>query len=126
MRSLSLLLLFGLILFGCQNRNEQLYNEVMAIHDEVMPKMNDLYRAKASLQERLAKEELPDSQREEILSKIAQIDSASEGMMVWMREFEPVADSEGEDKAREYLEGELVKVTKVKDDILNALEAVKE
>ena len=43
-------------------------------------------------------------------------------MMVWMRQFEPVADSAGEKKARNYLESELIKVKKVREDILKALQ----
>ena len=42
--------------------------------------------------------------------------------MVWMRNFNPLPDSLGEEKAREYLEDQKVKVEKVKKDMLQAIE----
>lgn len=103
--------------------NKALYDEVMDIHNEAMPRMDDLYKAKRTLQTQLAMPGLGDKEKEDISSKIARLDSASEGMMVWMRQFQPLADSLGEDKARAYLEGELVKVKKVRENIREALEA---
>ena len=105
--------------------NQALYEEVMDIHDEVMPKMNDLHKAKTSIQTRLALPGVPESERQELQQKIAEIDSANEDMMVWMRQFEPVSDSVGEDSARAYLEKELVKIKKIRVNILRALESVK-
>ena len=93
----------------------------MGIHDEVMPKMNDLYKRKTALKTRLELPGISEHEKQEINQKLTRIDSASEGMMVWMRQFDPVPDSEGEEKARAYLEAELVKVKKVKDEILEAL-----
>jgi len=101
--------------------NQALYDEVMNIHDEVMPKMNDLHKAKTSLQTRLEMPGLGENEKQDLQNKIARIDSASESMMVWMRQFNPIPDSVGEDKARAYLENELVKVKDVKDNILRAL-----
>jgi len=103
--------------------NQALYEQVMAVHDEVMPKMNDLHKAKISLQKQLEEPALDAKERGEIELKISKLDSASEGMMIWMRQFEPLPDSAGEEKAREYLEGELAKVNKVKDNILKALQS---
>lgn len=117
------LILCALVVIRCQEKsNQERYDEVMAIHDEVMPRMNDLYKAKSALRTQLETPGLPDTEKKEINEKIALIDAASEGMMVWMRQFNPLPDSVGEDKAREYLEAELVKVKKVREDILKALE----
>lgn len=107
-----------------QGPNQALYDEVMSVHDEVMPKMNDLYKAKATLSKQLREDPgLSEEQKATINRKIARIDSASEEMMVWMRRFNPLPDSAGEDRAKAYLEGELTKVRKVKEDILQALES---
>ena len=109
------------------NGNQALYDEVMKVHDEVMPKMNDIYKLKEELKNRIANEQaLTDEQKKEIESTIIQLDSASESMMVWMREFNPVPDSVGEEKAREYLENEMERVKKVKENILEAMAAAKE
>lgn len=135
MKHLTLLTLSALLLLaGCQKKtsghehaedspNQALYDTVMGIHDEVMPKMNDLHKAKTTLRTRLELPGLSELEKQEINNKIAQLDSAGEGMMVWMRQFNPIPDSVGEDKARAYLEGELVKVKKVREDILKALQA---
>lgn len=134
---LSALLACALLTAGCQDKsadhhhtddnveespNKALYDEVMAVHDEVMPKMNDLYKAKTELRKQLGTPDLSEAEKQAIHKKIAQIEAADEGMMVWMRQFEPIPDSAGEKKAREYLESELIKVKKVKEDILQALQ----
>ena len=133
-----LLVLFLVFVTACQRKsgdehqhhddhhssaNQDLYNEVMRIHDEVMPKMNDLYKLKTAKKTRLEMPGLPEPERQEIQNDIARLDSASEGMMVWMREFNPIPDSVGEEKARDYLQAELQKVKKVKEDMLEALQA---
>ena len=104
--------------------NQALYNEVMKIHDEVMPRMDDIHKAKQQLREKLA--QAPAAEKATIEATIARLDSAGEGMMVWMRLFRPLPDSLGEEKAREYLENEMEKVKKVREDILQALEETKE
>lgn len=107
-----------------QGPNQALYDEVMSVHDEVMPKMNDLYKAKATLAKQLREDPgLSEDQKATISRKIARIDSASEEMMVWMRQFNPLPDSAGEDRAKAYLQEELTKVRKVREDILQALES---
>ncbi len=109
---------------GVENsENQALYDEVMQIHNEVMPKMDDLYKAKVALNTRIANTpNMAESDKKEINDKIALLDSASEGMMIWMRQFNPLPDSLGEEKAREYLEIEMKKVKEVKEDILQALQ----
>ena len=105
--------------------NQALYDEVMGIHDEVMPKMNDIHRKKTELKEKLANNpDLSQQERDKANAMIATLDSAGESMMVWMREFRPVPDSAGEEKAREYLENELIRVKKVRENMLKALEEV--
>lgn len=100
-----------------------LYDEVMGVHNEVMPKMDDIFRMKEKLKNRIATEQdMKDDQKKIIESTILKLDSAGEGMMVWMRQFNPPPDSTGEEAAKAYLEEEKVKVQKVKEDILQAIE----
>lgn len=109
------------------SENQALYDEVMQIHDEVMPKMDDLYKAKTALKTRITNNPgITESEKKVLNDKIALLDSAGEGMMIWMRQFNPLPDdSLGEDKAREYLKSEMQKVKKVKQDIFQALEETK-
>lgn len=118
--------LLGVILLcSCEQKksNQALYEEVMEVHDEVMPKMDDIYKLKQELKTQLTDTLSIDEEKKKALeSAIVQLDSASAGMMVWMRNFNPVPDSLGEEKARNYLEHEKEKVDKVKRDMLEAIE----
>ena len=79
---------------------EELYNQVMAVHDEVMPRMDEIYRLKTKLQEELQDllANKSDSNAENIKSltdKINSLENASKEMMVWMRQFDVQPDSLG-------------------------------
>lgn len=102
--------------------NQALYDEVMKVHDEVMPKMNTIYDLKGKLSEKIANTpDMPAEKKQQIESVISRLDSASEGMMVWMRHFNPLPDSTGEEQAKEYLENEMEKIKKVREDVRKAL-----
>jgi len=104
------------------NTTDALYDEVMKVHDEVMPKMNDIYKLKEELKKQIADSpNMIEEKRKEIEAKIANLEEAGEGMMRWMHEFNPPADSLGEENMREYLEDEMEKVKKVKESINGAL-----
>jgi hypothetical protein len=103
--------------------NKALYDKTMNIHDEVMPKMDNLYKLKKALQDTLANTPSLSAEQKKIYeAHILRIDSASNAMMVWMRQFNPSADSLGSDSYRIYMEGELEKVENVKAAMLKALE----
>jgi len=103
--------------------NALLNNEVMKIHDEVMPKLEDIHNRTQELKKQLTDNpNMEAEEKERIEAKIARLDSASEGMMDWMHGYNPIPDSEGEEKARAYLENEMEKIKKVRADILSALE----
>jgi hypothetical protein len=110
-----------------EGSNDALNTEVMKIHDEAMLKMNDIYTLKQALNSKLADSvKLDTAKREAIKNTISRLDSASEGMMVWMRAFNPQPDSLGAERAREYLETEMEKVKQVREKILEALEEGKQ
>lgn len=103
--------------------NAKLYSEVMAVHDEVMPKMGDIYTLKEGLKKKLADNPAADK-KSEIESAITKLDAADESMRVWMREFDSEAIKD-EEKKREYLENEMEKVKKLREDMLAAIEQAK-
>ncbi len=108
------------------NPNQALYDQVMDIHDEVMPKMEDLYKMKKDLQDKIAS--TPDmvvEQKKELESMISNLDSASNAMMGWMHEFNPLPDSTDQEAAREYLENEMERIKKVRDQTNETLEKAK-
>jgi hypothetical protein len=103
--------------------NKALYNEVMKIHDEVMPKMDDIYKLKEGLKSKIAAAPaMAEEEKKKIEATILKLDSASESMMEFMHTFKPLPDSLGEEQARDYLEIEMEKVKKVKEVILESIE----
>jgi hypothetical protein len=101
--------------------NAVLGEEVMKVHDEVMPRMNDIYKLKEGLKKKLTEAGVADDKKKEIEQTITELDAASESMMVWMRAFNPQPDTLDEAKTHAYLEDEMKKVTKVKEDINAAI-----
>lgn len=134
-RYISLILAFSL-LAGCSgsrdkqenkedNSNQSLYEKVMGVHDEVMPRMDEIHKLKRELQETIKNsKDLAEEKRKELEQKIALLDSASRSMMNWMHEFRP-EELKG-DSLRAYLEKEMERVTKVKELMLDAIKKASE
>lgn len=109
-----------------EDPNVALYDQVMDIHDEVMPKMDDLYKLKGQLQEKIANSpDLVAEKKQQIESIILKLDGASKSMMDWMHEFDPLPDTADEEDARAYLEDQMEKVKKVKEEMISAIEEAK-
>ena len=107
--------------------NRALYDQVMDIHDEVMPKMEDIYKIKQELLEKIANTPgLAEEKKKEIERIISNLDSANNAMMDWMHNFNPLPDSIDQEKAREYLENEIERIKIVRDRTNEALERAKE
>ncbi len=121
-KTIALLILLSFTLTYCQeDPNKILYNKVMDIHDEVMPSMDELYRLKKDLEEKIKNSpDLVEDKKQQMEQTVLLLDSASKSMMSWMREFSP---EEYEKQAqRDYLEKELKRVQTVKDVMLKALD----
>ncbi len=109
--------------------NQALYNQMMDVHDEVMPRMDEIMKLKRELQEQIANS--PDmviERKQELENVISNLDSANNSMMSWMHrihEFNPLADSVDQEKAREYLESEMEEIRKVKEQISESIEKAK-
>lgn len=111
--------------------NEALKEEVIDIHDEVMPKMGAIRAHQKRLTKEAAELENRDALRyqEEIelrRSIARELDQAYEGMFVWMRQFRPQLDGLDEDEGRVYLLEQKDKVIKVNEDIKSALNRAEE
>ena len=100
---------------------EALYNQVMDIHDEVMPKTEDLYNLSKQLKEKMTNT-TTEEEKQDLQFRILYLDSVNNMMMDWMHEFQPVTDSTDEEVGRAYYETQLEKVKKVKEAILMAVE----
>jgi hypothetical protein len=104
-----------------EDPNKVLYNQVMDIHDEVMPSMDELYRLKKDLEEKIKNSpDLVADKKQQMEQTVLLLDSASKSMMSWMREFSP--EEYEKEAQRDYLEKELKRVQTVKDVMLKALD----
>lgn len=146
MKTLTLLFMGIVLLASCSEKKQEteksieeqhadtrdeLHNQIMAVHDEVMPRMDDIYRLKTKLQEELQDllANKSDSNAENIKSltdKINSLENASKEMMVWMRQFDVQPDSLGHEVIMQGLNEEMKKIEKVKRDMLDAIQSAKE
>lgn len=119
------LLSFVFLISSCKHEHshtstsDPLYNEVMAIHDDVMPKMSTMHHYKKELKKVM---EHHPSWKDSILTVIHTLDEADESMMVWMEKFSMPAKPE---EAQPYLTSEKVKIQQVSDDMYKAMDLAK-
>ena len=105
------------------SEEDKLYEQVMAIHDEVMPKMNDLHKLKKQLEEEIKNSpDLVEERKMQLENQLKEVNEASEAMMQWMRQFSPDELKTDKEAYVKYLNEQLEEVTKVKEDMLKALE----
>jgi len=110
-----------------EDPNKALYDQVMTIHDEVMPKMEDVYTLKKTIADKIAATpDMVEAKKKELEAMMAKLDSTNEAMMDWMHDFNPLPDSVDQEKAREYLENEMEKIRKVRDLTVESLEKAKQ
>lgn len=110
------------------DENKLLKQEVIDIHDEVMPRMGELRSLKKSLLEKVeALENNGDSDPESIqrLKTYADdLEHAFDGMFVWMRQFQSSYEG-SEEEVHKYLQEQKVLVEKVNRDIKTSIENAK-
>jgi len=108
------------------NPNQALYDQVMDIHDEVMPKSDEIYTLKKEIQDKIAAPNLATDKKKQLDQLIAELDSADHSMMDWMHKFKPLPDSANQELAREYLENEMERIKKVREQINGSLQKAKD
>jgi len=112
---LPFILLASLIILSCERKVESsptitIVDEVMAIHDSVMPKMGNLRKTRKAILEKA--ESMDDSVvRALLIKKADKLDSAQKSMMGWMRQYNPT-----------YYEDQKELIQGVKDLMEDALE----
>lgn len=103
-----------------------LYNEVMDIHDEVMPRMEELYNFKKDLQQKISSNPtIAADEKAALEARIVRIDSASQLMMDFMHEFDfdIKSDTVDSEPSRAYLESQMEKARRMKEAILETIKA---
>lgn len=104
-----------------QQEVENLEKEVMFIHDEVMPKMSQLESLRTSLEAELNTPELDSTLRLEIQSSIAKLQAGDSLMWDWMHNYKKPEDAPL-DSLSAYLQSEKVKVTAMRDAMLEGIQ----
>jgi len=116
MKNLVFLLMFVVSFSSCREKS-QLEMDVMKIHDEVMPKMGKLNKTRIKLS-KLLKNMEDGAQKTAILDAIKALEAADDGMMDWMSDYSVPSDA---DERVKYLNDQMMKIQKVKDDMLAAM-----
>jgi len=127
---LPILLFFGtvLLIVGCKpNINperQKIYDEVMAIHDEVMPEMKTINTLERSLKKKIS---TIGSQDSLIMMKatLKRLEEADQLMMNWMHELDVPSKDVPDDVAIAYLKKEKNKITSVSTKMKKAIESGK-
>jgi len=104
-----------------KQHEDSLYSVVMGIHDEIMPKMQDIFNIKTALEDKLSNNDI---NNDSLVLIINQLEQAEAGMLNWMRSFQP-DKTVGHDSLMQYYRSEKEKIENVKGDIETSLEKVK-
>ncbi|MCK5705281.1 MAG: hypothetical protein KAI29_29225 [Cyclobacteriaceae bacterium] len=119
MKSAIPLFLIVLLMFAsCENAKDRLYKQVMAVHDEIMPKMGAIMKYKKQLNKKIDTliEEGNDANADkiaELTQAIADLDNSHEEMMNWMREFDNDFEGMVNEEVMEYLNNQKDKIENV-------------
>jgi hypothetical protein len=109
-----------------ESGNAVLEREIDKIHMDAMEKMEEVQKVKRKLKLILTDSVMTDAGKAAIEKSIVTLDSADQLMMDWMHAYRPLNDSiDGVEKAREYLENEIVKVKKLDAEMAEALAKAK-
>lgn len=104
---------------------QNLWDEVMAIHDEVMPKMGSMHQLTKALKNQWENNtELDASTKEDISIAIQELEAADEGMWDWMhnlKQLKPLRESESHDAILEYLKEQEQSIILVREEMNNSM-----
>ena len=122
-----LILLCSFTIISCnsnKNKEKELFDKVMRIHDEVMPKMEKLYSQEKLVKEKIKTAEENTNRNEkkimELKSTYEELKHANDAMMQWMRGFSTEYGNKTHKQIMEYLEEEEVKIEIVKTKMIEA------
>lgn len=131
MKFIRISLIFNLLIFfqACgptqTDLNRERRAEVIAVHDEVMPKLGQLKtfekRAIQKAGELAAMDSVDSDQIKRLEGLAVELNQAYEGMFDWMHQYEPEDKEESPEAIAAYLEEQMVLVTEVNKAIKDAL-----
>lgn len=114
--------------FSAEELKEQqdLWDDLMIVHDEVMPKISNIHKLGRQLKNYSeTTEDVPNLVKEQIAATVGLLDEADESMFSWMnnlRQLKPLQDTEKHEDIVIYLRAEQDRMDKVKKDMLISIE----
>jgi len=104
---------------------QQAYDKVIAVHDDVMPKLSRISELKGLIEERMA-DSTDSATVNRYITLMQELDTADESMWVWMRAFNSDIEEWPLDSALNYLKTEQLKVDEVAEKINSSITAAEE
>jgi hypothetical protein len=115
-----------MLLMGCNTEPnlevQKMYDEVMAVHDKVMPKMGELNRLKRQLN--AFKNTVPDENanlKDSLINSILILSKSEDMMDTWMTNFDYPKKDASDKENLTYLSAQKDSISKVSDDIFMSL-----
>lgn len=119
-----LLLLASISLFACKQdisaEEQDMYDKVMIIHDEVMPKIKTINKSEIALEKLLKTVESPED-KAAINKTLGDLTVAYDLMFEWMDNFKKKAKLPKGTDYMDYLKKEEVRIQKVSDAMLTSI-----
>lgn len=104
---------------------QQTWDKVMVIHDEVMPKMGTMHQLTKSLKNQWeSNKSLDAATKDDISIAIQELESADEGMWDWMhdlKQLKPLQESESHDDIIKYLKDQEQSIILVREEMNNSM-----
>lgn len=131
MSNASMLLIIGYFLVSCSGEGKQsqidaLEQEVMEVHNKVMPMMGEVARLKDELEKGKENfDSLATEQAEKIDVLLVELSAANEGMMDWMRNYSGDFTEMKQEEIEKYLKQQKAEIVEVENRITKAIEAAK-
>jgi hypothetical protein len=108
-----------------EEENKKMRKELLAVHDEVMPQMGKLKslekKANHKLEELNMQVPVDSIEVEKLKDLVVRLNSAYEGMFVWMRQYKTEDGEKDPIAVKAYLEEQMVQVTDVNQTIKSVL-----
>lgn len=130
---LSILFISSMVLVSCEEKAKEpdlLYEKVMAVHDEIMPKMGDIMKLKKQLKEKVAElnasTEVDSVKISSLEMAIADLDNSHEEMMGWMRQFNRDYEGMVNEEILKYLNDQKARIEKVGEVTAAAIQNAQE
>lgn len=100
--------------------NQQLMDEVMQVHDEMMPKLPQLNQLQQKMLE-MARTTKKSSQKQQFTDVAKALGEAENAMFAWMEQFPSNLDSLPAENIKVILEEQKISVNRMKNQMLDAL-----